>query len=77
MKKMSLSVIGACFLLMSCGDDGKSTEATVDSTIDKLDAAAEKVEVKAEEGWDTVKSKAKDVKESLDKRFDDKDKKDK
>lgn len=77
MKKMNLLVIGACFLLMSCGEDGQSTEATVDSTINKLDAAAEKVGEKAEEGWDTVKSKARDVKQSLDKRFDDKEKQDK
>lgn len=76
MKKINLLVIGACFLLMACGEDGKSTEAAVDSTINKLDAAAEKVGEKAEEGWDTVKSKAKDVKESLDKRFDDKEKSD-
>lgn len=70
MIKKVLGVFVLSFLLISCTDSGSSTRLTVDSTVKKLDSVAEKIGEKAEQGWDSVKAKAKDVKESLDETFD-------
>lgn len=69
MKKV-LGVIAVSFYLFACTESGSSTKVTVDSTVNKLDSAAEKIGEKAEEAWDSTKAKAKDVKESLDETFD-------
>ena len=69
-KKKIFSVVGLGLLLISCAENSGSTKNVVDSTVNKLDSTAEKVGEKAKEGFDTLKAKAKDVKESLDKTFD-------
>jgi len=73
MRKIIVGIIGLSLLLVACNESSSSTKNTIDSTVDKLDSAAEKIGEKAEEGWDSVKTKAKDVKDGLDKTFDKKD----
>jgi hypothetical protein len=54
------------FILASCSGNGTSTEAKVDSTINKIDSTAKAV-------FDSTKEKVKDIKSNLDSTFDKKD----
>ena len=65
--KKSLAILVLMCVIVSCDNDGRSTKLVVDSAVNKLESAAQKVGEKAENAWDTTKAKAKDLKDGLEK----------
>lgn len=59
--KMKIGLMAALMFLTGCSDNA-TTKSTVDSTLNKVDSAANAV-------WDSTKRKAKDIKESIDSTF--------
>ena len=66
-----------CFLglvlvagLTACNNNGSTTEVKVDSLKKELDTLGEKIDEKADKLWDSTREKAKDLKESIEARFD-------
>jgi DNA anti-recombination protein RmuC len=68
--KPVILVITCVFMLFGCMEETRSTRATIDSTVNKLDSTTQKIGNKAEEVWDSTKSRATDLKKDLDKVFD-------
>ena len=69
MKKIFITVVLAGGL-MACNDNANNVTIKTDSLQQDLDTLGEKIEDKAGEAWDSTKSKAKDLKEGIEARFD-------
>ncbi len=67
---MFFAVMMVTVALASCNNDGVSTKAKFDSLGKKFDSTAEKL-------WDSTKEKAKDIKEKIEDKLDQKDSADK
>jgi len=64
--KRILCTTGLAFLLVSCDNNGGTTEQ-------KLDSLGEKLENAAENTWDSTKEKAKELKDRIENRLDRRD----
>ena len=74
MKKV-LVVFVMAFGFVACNDDGVNVNVNTDSLGNRLDTLGNKIEEKAEQVWDSTKSKAGQLKEDIEARFDSADKK--
>jgi hypothetical protein len=61
MKKWT-GILAGALLLVACNNEGDSTERKLDSLETRIDTTAEKV-------WDSTKAKAKDLKERIEKKI--------
>lgn len=65
MKKWT-GILAGAFLLAACNNEGDSTERKLDSLETRIDTTAEKV-------WDSTKAKAKDLKERIEEKIENRD----
>lgn len=65
MKKV-LGVMAVVVLLAACNNEGDTTERKLDSLENRIDTTAEKV-------WDSTKAKAKDLKERIEQKIENRD----
>jgi Skp family chaperone for outer membrane proteins len=66
MKKAGFVVIVMWILVSACGDNSSSTRIKIDSIGKRFDTSAERL-------WDSTKEKAKEIKEKIDNKLDQKD----
>lgn len=64
--KQLIGILVAGVLLSACNENGDSTERKLDSLERRIDTTAEKV-------WDSTKAKAKDLKERIEEKFEERD----
>lgn len=65
MKKWT-GILAGALLLAACNNEGDSTERKLDSLETRIDTTAEKV-------WDSTKAKAKDLKERIEEKIENRD----
>ncbi len=66
MKKAGFVIIVLGALVSGCSDSGSSTRVKIDSIGRKFDTSAERI-------WDSTKEKAKEIKEKIENKLDQKD----